>query len=85
MFIPEMNTCDKCQWWNEAESYNWGHHKCKNPKLDDYKSGDGAQPEALDDTGIHFATGPKFGCIHWQLKRWQPTPEEVARMAEGAE
>lgn len=79
-----MNTCDTCKWWGESAEYS-EYRVCENTKLDDGKRPDGAQPEALDDTGIHFATGPKFGCIHWQLKHWQPSPEELKYMEGGTD
>ncbi len=52
---------------------------CDNPALDDSQGVVGrpvsevegdpshACPNASDDHGICFATGPKFGCIHFEL------------------
>lgn len=95
MFIPEMNTCDKCQWWGKpsnseppVESWNMniaGMADCNNPKLEEHPLHGISSGYDAPTTGCGFMTGPKFGCIHWQLKRWIPTPEEEARMAEGAE
>lgn len=79
-----MNTCDKCQWWDGDAlpmtcADTEGMKSCNNEKVTASVLG------SYDTPFDGIITNAKFGCIHWQLKRWIPTPEETARMAEGAE
>lgn len=69
MSANDVKTCDKCKHWIKGAGSIQEYGLCKNPKLDDGKLPDGAMPEAADDFGIHFESGPKFGCIHFELKQ----------------
>lgn len=70
-----MNTCDSCKWWNSllgdryrSEFNAFG--KCRNEKLEM------ELPYSLDglsagesSSGEIPTTGPKFGCIHHEIKQ----------------
>lgn len=65
-----MNTCDTCKHWKQFEicRYNpHGHGACLHPKVSENgrKFVDGAC-DGEEYQGI--STGPKFGCIHHEVK-----------------
>lgn len=66
-----MNTCDTCKWWGD---------ECK-PSIKSYRycarvtKDDGTEPPdgftVTDGEPFNegtFATGPKFGCVHWEAR-----------------
>lgn len=68
-----MNTCDTCKWWcrDKRDPIDASIFRgCLNPKLNSPEDAgdDLARPDACDDYGIGFYTGPKFGCIHHEVK-----------------
>lgn len=69
-----MNTCDTCKHWADklADGTPYenksGHRLCLHPKVDmpNGSDNDGLDSNADYDYGV--TTGPKFGCIHHEVK-----------------
>lgn len=63
-----MNTCDTCKWWSSEHRRN--QTCCTNDKVIYGKVGelDTASLETDYAADWYFATSPKFGCIHHELK-----------------
>lgn len=83
-----MNTCDTCKYWRIAEAVailsNSTHALCGHPKLasTNATTGGGSDYEDGAEDGEAYSgiyTGPKFGCIHWEAKMNEPTPEGMTR------
>lgn len=69
MTAIQMNTCDTCQHWDsEHETDEPGLFACKaaHTSADDGRAFGVANGEPLN--AGEFATGPKFGCVHWEPK-----------------
>lgn len=67
-----MKTCDTCKWWDGSSPARLdigdGFHFCVHPKNDkDLPDGFGVSNGEPFGQGL-FATGPKFGCLHWASK-----------------
>ena len=61
------HTCDTCRYWyRDMTSETPGYHPCSKESndgdLDGFTGGDGGEP--CNAGG--FASGPKFGCVHWE-------------------
>jgi hypothetical protein len=63
-----MNTCETCKWWDGRGFHhsNWGtQRRCISEKAD---SVDDDAMFAESDDVAYVITGPRFGCIHHELK-----------------
>lgn len=71
-----MKTCDTCKHWASEPVSTFpssNEHECLCPKIDNdgrfAPDGDDCLRQFGNDAGwIMNATGPKFGCIHWEAK-----------------
>lgn len=64
-----MNTCDTCKWWIEPKE-GYDHRDmgtCENDKLISIGS-DMLSAGEVWSSPCQPSTGPKFGCIHHELK-----------------
>lgn len=68
-----MNTCDTCKWWGTSPEPRFEPHLrgCSSDKNMagyhvEHVPDDGMLVE--NDEGWGFVTGPKFGCVHHELK-----------------
>ena len=67
--MTTINICFNCRHWDEDKIVASNHRHCKHPSCcgEDDGEEDGCSIEGqmnLDDG--RFATGPKFGCIHFE-------------------
>ena len=68
-----MITCEQCKFWSHEQDgiYPENEYSCSCPKfILGYSEISIRSDEILieDDEGWGFAPGPKFGCIHGELK-----------------
>jgi len=70
-----MNTCKDCKYWDQnpveySIPSGTTHRECTCPKIDGKadRGEDSVQVWGEDATYVNIATGPDFGCIHWESK-----------------
>jgi hypothetical protein len=70
-----MNTCDRCEHWGRYDVYGKccevpSYKKCEHPLVDNNRHPDGfGAYDGEPYNGGSFASGPKFGCIHWTPRK----------------
>ncbi len=77
-----MNTCDTCIFWKAREAYIYDtEHQCDNMRVtgppNPFNQIDGGEAGiksgGFEGYGDYFHPGPKFGCIHHEVKGNEPT------------
>jgi hypothetical protein len=61
-----MSHCETCRWWEKYDHNEFG--ECQHPKLHDNIWGELGDDEAQAYDHGSIATGPRFGCVHWEGK-----------------
>ncbi len=67
-----MKRCKTCRWWSDDEQW-WtpvGCFECLHPKITEpfgYEGDANCLVYAYDEGG-GFASGPEFGCVHWEAR-----------------
>lgn len=70
-----MNTCDTCKHWGtpSGDDCSWGQNTtgmadCHSPKLEELPNHGICSNYDAPTGGCGFFTGPKFGCVHYEIK-----------------
>lgn len=66
-----MITCDKCNFWEQEKEKNLGVCDCDKFKQGYYYNFEDIADDEIwveNDEGWAFYTGPKFGCIHAEIR-----------------